>query len=370
MTYCCHHLNNSTRDGIRKVVLNFYTPEEIRDAKNDLWSAYGENTLGKFVRRRDQPQNPAHEKATDDILSAMYKLDLNDSVTNVSFAARNLDRLPKYGPEELDLTSMVMRVMQLEQKHESLERKVAMNVENISTMMDAQLHVQQVCYSEVARQPVRHATPGDKVPRVQPQGIPTPQSGSTERSSLVANRQTPSPTGSAAGLNVNPPAAKPSSAPASAPPGPPAPQQGNARPEPRHVGEDRIDDSGFQVPRYQRRRDQRSNKTRVTPVFGSGNTSTLKAGRQTRELFVFNLDRETTEEEVKIFLANNNIETTEIDCRSNEEARTKSFRVVVYSSDIDNIMKADLWPPWVGIRPYFRKRSNGRNTNHDQISRL
>ena len=44
-------------------------------------------------------------------------------------------------------------------------------------------------------------------------------------------------------------------------------------------------------------------------------------------LQVFNLDGETTEEDVKTYMDSMN--AIEVDCRSNQNARTRSFRVVI-----------------------------------------
>ena len=46
MTCCMHHQQNSTQDAIKCAVRDFYTPEEIHEAKVALWDACGTEVLG------------------------------------------------------------------------------------------------------------------------------------------------------------------------------------------------------------------------------------------------------------------------------------------------------------------------------------
>ena len=50
------------------------------------------------------------------------------------FVAKNLDRVPKYGPEELDLVSLVERVNRLEMDRNLIEKKVAKNTDSVETL--------------------------------------------------------------------------------------------------------------------------------------------------------------------------------------------------------------------------------------------
>ena len=158
------------------LVIDFYTPEEIGNAKTILWELYGEEMLGTIPNRQDSVNRGAHEKETDDILSALYTIS-NDSepdFVKIQFVANCFSRLPRVAPEEIDLTSIVMRLTQLERNQTSLERKVASNVDNISAVMEAQFQLNG--YSAVAQRQVQHVSPGDTVrrssqPPVQPSRI-------------------------------------------------------------------------------------------------------------------------------------------------------------------------------------------------------
>ena len=47
----------------------------------------------------------------------------------------------------------------------------------------------------------------------------------------------------------------------------------------------------------------------------------------------------------------------EVECKSNEESRLKSFRVRVKDTQYGTAMMADMWPQNVRCRPYFRSRA-------------
>ena len=85
---------------IKRVVIDFYTPEEIGNAKTILWELYGEEMLGSIPNRQDSVNRGAHEKETDDILSALYTIS-NDSepdFVKIQFVANcfsRFSRLPR-----------------------------------------------------------------------------------------------------------------------------------------------------------------------------------------------------------------------------------------------------------------------------------
>ena len=77
---------------------------------------------------------------------------------------------------------------------------------------------------------------------------------------------------------------------------------------------------------------------------------------------MFNLDAETTSDELTSFVNDNGVTVSDIERRSQVDAIIKSFRITVDNSDIDNIMRAELWPVRVGMRPYYhRKGTNDRS---------
>ena len=105
LSYCMYHQKNSSTDSIKRLILDFYTPQEIKYAKKDLWEVYGPEVLGETPARNDSHNRAAHKKEADDILEAVGIIDTGvEAAHQISFVAANLGRLPRVAPEELDLT--------------------------------------------------------------------------------------------------------------------------------------------------------------------------------------------------------------------------------------------------------------------------
>ena len=135
LSYCVFHYNNSSVDSIKRVVVDFYHPTEISEAKRILWNSSSQEIIGPRCLRR----NPnANGKNLDDIFTALQVLD-EQSETIPTFAAVKLDWVPRYAPKEIDMTSMILRINDLERKCASLDKQVANNSDTIQTVMDAQM---------------------------------------------------------------------------------------------------------------------------------------------------------------------------------------------------------------------------------------
>ena len=65
---------------------------------------------------------------------------------------------------------------------------------------------------------------------------------------------------------------------------------------------------------------------------------------------------ETNDAVLKSFFEDLNVPVHELECMSNAEARTKSYRIRVSMDDIDKVMVPEIWPESVGLRLFYRKR--------------
>ena len=111
LTYATYHLNNSTLENIKKLIINFYTAEEILTSKKVLWEAFG-NYLETFTDRKTTERRTSEEANLDDVLKALINLDSKNVI--FEFVSKDLHRLPNRSPEELNVTSMLERISNLE----------------------------------------------------------------------------------------------------------------------------------------------------------------------------------------------------------------------------------------------------------------
>ena len=111
LTYASFYLNNSSIDNIKKIMLNFYSHEEIVDSKKLLWSISGTD-LGCYSDRKSSEKRTCDDANLSDIFEALLKL---DSIQNLpEFVARDLSKIPERSPEELNLTFILDRINRLE----------------------------------------------------------------------------------------------------------------------------------------------------------------------------------------------------------------------------------------------------------------
>ena len=95
-------------------------------------------------------------------------------------------------------------------------------------------------------------------------------------------------------------------------------------------------------------------------IFGTKGGTDLNGGERYKEIFVFNLERNTTADDITEYMNDGNVTACEVECRSNEEARHRSFRVLINDNQFEKVMMADMWPENVGCRPYFSPRGKVR----------
>ena len=111
LSYVSFYRNKANANALRRTVLSFHSPEDITEAKKivaqKFQSFLKSSTL--LSDRRNSSSRPAQDAEVDDIIGIFDALDLPGVLNGVSFVAANLDSLPKFGPEELNLAAVVDR---------------------------------------------------------------------------------------------------------------------------------------------------------------------------------------------------------------------------------------------------------------------
>jgi len=77
-----------------------------------------------FTERRNSAQRTASEAEVDDILELMDTFDNLNILSSVQFVARQYDQLPGYGPEEVNILTVVERQAVTDQSIAALSSKV------------------------------------------------------------------------------------------------------------------------------------------------------------------------------------------------------------------------------------------------------
>jgi hypothetical protein len=107
------------------VVLNFFLPADVSEAKKLLITEFPETSDNPWsTERRNSTSRPAHEAELDDIIDMLHEMDRLDILTNKLFAAVDVDKIPKFGPEELNVGYVVDRQVKMDAIVDKLSAEV------------------------------------------------------------------------------------------------------------------------------------------------------------------------------------------------------------------------------------------------------
>ena len=110
--------------------------------------------------RRSSSTRASHEAEIDDILNLIDILDLQSEFSCVKFVACNLDKLPKFGPEEINIAAVVNRQAKVEASIQDISSQVhelATSQEKLlmerSAMKDMAAAVEQIVANSASHHP-------------------------------------------------------------------------------------------------------------------------------------------------------------------------------------------------------------------------
>jgi hypothetical protein len=306
------HRDSSNQDNLKKVVINFFTADEILTAKDVLWANV--NGLGDKRMRRDSNIRMHQDADLSDILAAFKKID-EDKLDTPLFVARRLDRLPRHGPEETNVFSLADRIATMERELAAV--KVDVNRVKAGSQINS--------FATVA------AIPAASNPHCWPvytacTSCSSPAAATTETAGTAAE-----------------------SAAATA-----AAKQDQQRAN---------NDDGF-IP-ARNRRDRR--RKRVTVV---GTKASEREGCRPRlDLFVSRVPKEYPEQHVRDMIVDNRVEILDIVKVSHEKANMTSYKVTIWADDEDRLMQPDAWPRFISCCRFVRPRRTDDRRAHDRWNR-
>lgn len=126
LAYVCFYRDRSSVDALHTIVVGFFHPSKISEAKRrliDLFSAELADCPLKTVRRQSTARS-AHDAEVEDIIRMLQLLDNQHNLDKVCFVAVNFDRVPKYGPEEVNICAVADRQVLLDAKMDVLSNQV------------------------------------------------------------------------------------------------------------------------------------------------------------------------------------------------------------------------------------------------------
>ena len=363
LAYVQHYADSSSFDSLKKLLLEYYNPDEIKNAKQVLWKSCN-HLLPPIEKRVKSSSRSAHEAEVYDILNAFKKLDGEES-SYPTFASVDLNRLPKHGPEELDMVDMLERIQALEHSQKLYEKRVCKNTDSIETLFkihnDSHSFAAKVISPSHVEKSNKERSTNDDVVGIesvwsleeQSSKVPKAQLTSSKTlntDSIVQSQANKFATSSVDNLERTMPWVRRSE-------GIKVDDRVEGRIERSKGPHEQDGDNKEEFQLSTREMKKRRQQVRQTAVYGTSETQNgLKGAPHNKDIFVFRLDKNTSETQVKDYMYSKNIESvSKIECISHQELKFKSFRVTVLNKDLNIIMDPSFWPQNVGCRLFIRR---------------
>jgi hypothetical protein len=143
LMYVVFYRDRCTPAEMHKLIAHFYLPSEISTSKATVMNAFEIYLSGcqYTTARRQTTTRPAHEAEIEDVLGMLDLLDNLKVLESIQFAAVAMDRLPKYGPNEINICTVVDRQIQIDQEltqlKSALHETAAINSSSSAQMANA-----------------------------------------------------------------------------------------------------------------------------------------------------------------------------------------------------------------------------------------
>ena len=306
LTYVSFYVHQFGPDKLQAAILRYFVPAEIDKAKDVLWGVLGEAVAGKKLQRKDSVNRAATEANIKDIITTL-KAHKSDEVI---FVANNLDRMPRWAPEELSIISLADRVRTIEGDLETVKQSLqTYNTNNNIIQPSTQETAASVAYNSVPS----HPTQG-KLSVVPRSNGPMLYSATTAAIPQVVPHQVPA-------INT-------------------------ARTNPR------IRRNGSQSTRGP----LATKSSRPKPVVGKNKASTVRGECRKVDLFIYRVLPDTDDASIEQLFKDADIKLFNFERVSHMNARMKSFKVTVSLPDMDRVCNDEFLPEDVMCRRFYRPK--------------
>lgn len=308
LAYASYYIEISTIDKIFTVLSRFYVPAEIDKAKSILFDSV-DSLAGKLMIRRDSTIRSANDANLGDILTGLKSCSSN--MTNIRFVAGDMDRIPKYSPEEISIYNLIDRITHMESEMAKVKEEVnAMNCNNVKTNNDVFLN------NDIDAEDVTADTA-----ITERHNIPV----NTEQYSYIVQSAAPA-------SNRNQYKRRPQ-----APPG----RSGQMQPG-----------SSGQAATAK----TLVKRSRPPPVTGKKKIQTIRGECRKVDVFLYRVHPDTDDAEIRKLFTDANIPVFNFEKVSNELAKMKSYKIKISLCDFESVCNADFLPENTMCRRFFAPR--------------
>ena len=355
LCYAVDNIQRCNGDQIIKALDRFYNLEEIIIAKKILYDIYSDD-LGDYPKRKTSGNRSEQVAHVEDIVDSIISLDASEK--SVNFAAVDLNRIPRWNPNETDNFAIAEKMAMLENRLNNLEFVASENKATCIKNKDDIAKVSKIL-AEPDTKSYAQILKGDGQSKV--------ANKNNVVSQMNDSRQPASLTGQVQKLESrrpDPMAGKGQSV-TSRHRDPVADQKKDREGDSQRESagnkihsqtlEKPVEDS-FQKSRYERKRENRQKRLIIS---GKSTGTRLKGGPPVvRKFFVYRLDKDTTDDDIMNHLNDKEIKFVSCVRLSNVDATYCSYCVSVPVDEVDKILDANTWPTGIRIRRFVQRRIN------------
>jgi hypothetical protein len=320
LAYVAYYVNKCAPQSIIDTVCTYFSSQDIIDAKNVLWNVAEDALQANKPRRNNADMDKATKMKMVEyiVLKGMVPLaDVNDF--HVRFCAINLDKMPKFSPEEDGVQAVLLRVMKLEQRLAENEKLSAQNSLEITDM--------KMNGRPGAGTPYRPFSAPDK-----PLRYSAVASSNLGSSSEVQASSSSQPFGQSSSHSIS----------KSLPRG--------VYSMPQTSGSTQED---WQFQRNQRREPMKQIRENAKSVTGTKADSNIKCAEDIRSIYVCEINQEVTEQAIKDMITENGVPVLQMtQILGRRGGFKKSFKVLIPARCLEQTMTGDFWPTGLKCREW------------------
>ena len=322
LAYVFHRYNSDTGTDLQNEINLFYTDDDVSEAKT-LFHKHYEAVIGKKKSRQDRGLQSLKYKEVDDILTGMKILDESGPDRPVVFVAINLTNLPgKKLEDPVDINHRV-KILEL-QMVELLTAK---------TRVEANMAAQFAPTAPTGPTRVQPEAPQQPDAQPKPEAPQRPEAHPRSEAQLRPDVQ---------------PQPEVQSGPELTTAGVPGGRAEETKKMTFARVAQRAEFDWKTVQRYAKYGKRKSNT--------DGQTS-IKAAPRRHDFVLFDIDKETSKEDVKKYISENGVDVLSIYSLSKEHWNNQKFRVVVLQKYEERVADPEFWPEQIGYRPFLKKQN-------------
>ena len=361
LAFIVYAMQSGTIDSIRKTIVNFYPLEAIIEAKNKLWYVCDTGIIGDKCNRKDTVSRTQREAHTQDILSAMQKLDRANETPNFAVDALSLGMIPKFTPDDTSDVSVIERQNRMDLQIRTLQESVDQVFAENMAMTDKMQNIEQIkcnSYSNILQRSKGGSSNGassSSNKESKHSGKPGISNSGTKLDSggiTIGNGGNKSQQSHDAHLNV------PSMAMLN--------RWGSSNSVASGMISDTARSSQFEFPAAYKKKQKHIEKRKQKVINGNATNARISgAPEPVREVFVYRVSPTTDDKALDDHLKDNGFTNTLVQCMSNTAAKFKSFKVSVPVSQLPKVLEESLWPVGIRVRRFFNRRQAPKDEDND-----